>query len=98
MFELPDPQGGEEKALCSGQRSDRRQFFLPSLSDACFPRTTAPRLGFASTARGFTHGEMSGVVHGARKSSFQAMVFPLVRASVLNQFGQSCLRIGNWDA
>ena len=98
MLEFPDSKGGEQKALCSRQRSDSRQFFFSGLSDGCFPRTAALRLGFSSTARGFTYGEVAGVVHGGRKSSFQAMVFPLVRASFLNQFARSCLRIGNWDA
>jgi hypothetical protein len=98
MFEFPDPQGGEQKALCPGQRSGSGQLSFHGPSDSCLSRTAALRLGFASTARGFTNGEMAGVVHGGRKSSFQAMVFPLVRASFLNQFARSCLRIGNWDA
>src|ERR1041385_956280 len=98
MFEFPDSQGGQQKALVPGQRSSGRQFSFSSPSDSCFARTAALGLGFSSTARGFTDGEMAGVIHGGRKSSFQATVFPLVRASFLNQFARSCLRIGNWDA
>src|SRR4051794_5696269 len=72
MFEFPDPEGGKQEALCPGQCSHRRQFSLNGLSDVCLPRTAALRLGFANTARGFADGEMAGVVHDAKKSSFQA--------------------------
>jgi hypothetical protein len=98
MLQLPNAERGKKKALCSAQRSDGRQLSLSGLSAGIFPGTSALRLGFASPARGFADREVAGVVHGASKSSFQAMVFALVRGSVLHHFARSCRLIGNWVA
>lgn len=98
VLQLPNAERCEKKALCPAKRAHGRQFSLNDLSAAVFPRTAALRLGFATTARGFTDWEMAGIIHGEEKSSFQAMVFPLVRGSVLRQFARSCRLIGNWVA
>jgi hypothetical protein len=98
MLQLPNPERGEKKALRAGQGANGRQFSLNDLSAAVLPGAAALRLGFASTSRGFTDREVTGIIHGDGKSSFQAMVFPLVRGSVLHHFARSCRLIGNWVA
>src|SRR2546423_1980683 len=89
MLQLPDAERGQEEALRPRQRAGRGQFSFHGLSAVVLPRTSAFRFALAGAARGFTDGEVTSVIHGGQKSSFQAMVFPLVRASVLHQLAGS---------
>jgi hypothetical protein len=99
MLQLPDAQGGEQKALGARERPDGGHFSGAGILDAIFPRTTTARFRFAGAPRFLAHREMTSVVHVDSKSSFQAMgAFPLVRGGDLRQFARSWLRIGNWVA
>ena len=65
VLQFPDAEGSEQQALGSRQGSDSGQFSLDRLGAVVLPGTTALALGFADTARGFTNGEMTSVVHAS---------------------------------
>jgi hypothetical protein len=72
VLQLPDAEGRKEQALCAAQRSDGRQRFSGVLATGIFTRAAAAGFGFTGTACFFAEGEVTGVVHTALKSSFQA--------------------------
>ena len=63
MLQLPDAQGGEQKAFGARERPDRGHFSDSGILNVVFPGTTTARLGFAGAARFLAHGEVACVVH-----------------------------------
>ena len=98
MLELPDAERGQQQTLGARQCSHRGHFSLAPGDAVAFPRTAPLPLRFSDSARGFTDWEVASIIHEGQKSSLRAMVFPLVRRSVLRQLARSCRLIENWGA
>ena len=72
MLQLPDAKRGEEQALGPGERAHSGQLFDGGILGGILPGAAPAPFGFAGAACGLADWEMTGVVHGLPKSSFQA--------------------------
>ena len=72
VLQLPDAKRGEEEALGPAESAHSRQLFNGGILNGILPRAAPAPFGFADATCSLANWEMTGVVHGLPKSSFQA--------------------------
>jgi hypothetical protein len=63
VLQLPDAEGGEEKAFSASERPDGGQLFRLIIAAGDLPRTAAARFGFADPAGAFANWKMTTGIH-----------------------------------